>query len=381
MDAEHDAVRLTRDLVRRASLSPDDAGCQSLIAERLCSKGFAVERLPFNETDNIWAVHGSGPPVVCFAGHTDVVPPGPCEKWRHDPFSAEIADGILYGRGAADMKASLAAFLVAGERFVDEEPHHRGSLALLLTSDEEGAAADGTARVVAVLKERGVRIDYCLVGEPTCTDRLGDTIKNGRRGSLSGRLTVRGKQGHVAYPHLARNPIHMSAPAIAALASLEWDKGNAYFPPTSWQVSSIQAGTGAGNVIPGELTLEFNFRFCPESDSSSLKSRLTAVLDRHGLEYDVSWSLAGEPFLTEPAELVRALCRAIEQETGLKPELSTSGGTSDGRFIKDICAQVVEFGPVNKTIHQVDEQIPVADIETLTSIYQSALANLLSRVS
>lgn len=370
---------LTCQLISRQSITPEDAGCLPLLAERLTRVGFACELLPFGQTSNLWACHhGSSPgPLLILAGHTDVVPTGPRAHWDSDPFQPEVRDGLLYGRGAADMKSSLAAFVVACEEFLAERTP-RGSIALLLTSDEEGPATDGTTRVVEWLREQGVRPNFCIVGEPTSTDVLGDVIKNGRRGSLSGRLTVQGIQGHIAYPHLARNPIHLAAPALAELAATVWDEGNASFPPTSWQVSNIHGGTGASNVIPGEVVIDFNFRFSTESTEAGLRRRVEQILDTHGLDYRLDWRLSGNPFLTEPGALSEALQAAILAETGsVKAALSTTGGTSDGRFIASICEQVVEFGPRNASIHKVNEHIAVADLEPLKNIYRRTLAALL----
>jgi succinyl-diaminopimelate desuccinylase len=329
------------------------------------------------EVDNLWARRGDSGPLLCFAGHTDVVPTGPLDKWSSDPFTPTIRDGMLYGRGAADMKGSLAAFVTSIEKFVAAHPAHKGSLALLLTSDEEGIAVDGTVRVVEALQARGEKLDYCIVGEPTSVSRTGDTIKNGRRGSLSGSLTVKGVQGHIAYPHLVKNPIHLAAPAIAELAATVWDEGNAYFPPTSWQISNIHGGTGATNVVPGTVDIEFNFRFSTASTVDGLKSRVHAILDKHGLQYDLVWSLSGKPYLTPKGNLVDAVSAAIRKRTGIETELSTSGGTSDGRFIADICPQVIELGPPNATIHKLNECVPVADLELLSDIYYGAMENLL----
>jgi succinyl-diaminopimelate desuccinylase len=369
--------KLAGELIDRASVTPDDAGCMDAIAGRLAPLGFRIERMDSNGVSNLWARRGSASPLVCFAGHTDVVPPGPLDAWHSDPFRHSERDGYLYGRGAADMKSSLAAFVTASEGFVAERPHAAGSIALLLTSDEEGDATEGTVKVVEALRQRGETLDYCIVGEPTAADRLGDTIKNGRRGSLSGRLTVLGQQGHVAYPHLARNPIHLAAPALAELAAAQWDRGDDYFPPTTWQVSNIHAGTGAGNVIPGTMDVMFNFRFAPISRVEDLQARVRAVLDRHGLEYRIEWTLSAQPYLTPPGKLVAAVRRAVRRETGIDPALSTSGGTSDGRFIAQICREVIELGPVNATIHKVDECIAVADIEALSRIYRHILTTLL----
>jgi succinyl-diaminopimelate desuccinylase len=368
---------LARALIARPSITPHDAGCQDLIAARLAPLGFALEPMRFGEVDNQWARRGETSPVVVFAGHTDVVPTGPLDGWASDPFAPTIRDGKLCGRGAADMKTSIAAFVTAVEAFVAAHPDHRGSIALLLTSDEEGPAVDGTARVVEALRKRGERLDYCIVGEPTAVDRFGDTIKNGRRGSLSGRLVVRGIQGHVAYPHLARNPVHLAAPAIAELVATEWDRGNAFFPPTTWQISNVHAGTGAGNVIPGTLEVESNFRFSTASTVDSLASRVREILDRHGLEYDLQWTLGAKPYLTAPGRLVDAVSDAVERVTGYRPSLSTTGGTSDGRFLANWSPEVVEIGPVNATIHKLNECVAVADIEPLHRVYYETLVNLL----
>jgi succinyl-diaminopimelate desuccinylase len=373
-----DTLELTRALIARASVTPDDGGCQALIAERLRALGFALESIPSGPVANLWARHGTARPLVCFAGHTDVVPPGPLEKWRSDPFRPVERDGRLYGRGAADMKGALAAFVTAAQAFIRDHPRHRGSVALLLTSDEEGVAVDGTVKVVERLRARGERIDFCIVGEPTSVERLGDTIKNGRRGSLSGRLVVRGVQGHVAYPHLARNPVHLAAPALAELASTEWDRGNEHFPPTTWQISNVHAGTGATNVIPGELEVLFNFRFSTASTPESLQARVQEVLDRNGLDYAIEWSLSARPFLTARGELVEALRASIREVTGVEADVSTTGGTSDGRFIAEICPQVVEFGVPNGSIHQIDEYVDLAALEPLSEIYRRVLAKLLA---
>ncbi len=377
------ALRLTEALIARASVTPEDAGCQALLAERLDALGFECETLVCGPDDfrvtNLWALRrGSRPgPTLAFAGHTDVVPTGPLQRWASDPFVPAHRDGHLYGRGAADMKTSIAAMVVAVEEFVAAQPAHAGAIAFLLTSDEEGPSVDGTVRLVQMLQQRGIALDACIVGEPTSVEQLGDMIKNGRRGSLSGKLTVRGVQGHIAYPHLARNPIHDIAPALAELVATRWDEGNQFFPPTSWQMSNIHAGTGAGNVIPAELELMFNFRFSNESTADSLKERIHAVLDRHDVDYTLDWTLGGETFLTPPGNLSDALSKAIRSETGIVPTLSTTGGTSDGRFIARICAQVVEFGPINASIHKVDENVAVADVERLKNIYRRTLENLL----
>jgi succinyl-diaminopimelate desuccinylase len=370
-------LALARQLIARRSVTPDDAGCLDLIAARLEPLGFHGERIGANGVDNWWARRGARAPLLCFAGHTDVVPTGPLEHWASDPFVPTVRDGMLYGRGAADMKTSLAAFVTAIERFVAAHPGHAGSIAVIFTSDEEGPATDGTVKVVEALRDRGERPDYCIVGEPTCVSRLGDMIKNGRRGSLSGNLVVRGVQGHVAYPHLAKNPIHEFAGALAELAAAEWDRGNEFFPPTTWQVSNMNAGTGANNVIPGEAHVKFNFRFSTASTLESLQTRVVGILDKHGLKYDLEWRYDGRPFLTKPGDLVEAVGRAIKTVTGIETQLSTTGGTSDGRFIADICPQVIEFGPPNASIHKVNECIAVADIEPLSRIYEQVLVNLL----
>lgn len=368
---------LTRELIRRDSVTPRDEGCQALMIDRLQAIGFKVEKMRHGDVDNFWARRGDAGPLFCFAGHTDVVPTGPLDKWDSPPFEPTVRNGLLYGRGAADMKASLAAFVTACERFVAEHPDHKGSLSLLITSDEEGVATDGTVKVVDALEARGESIDYCIVGEPTSEQRLGDTIKNGRRGSLSGRLIVHGIQGHIAYPQLAKNPIHLLAPALAELAATRWDDGNAFFPPTSWQVSNIQAGTGATNVIPGHCELLFNFRFSPESTAENLKERVYQILDRHGLAYELHWQLSGQPFITPPGALTQALSQAIADVADAKAVLSTTGGTSDGRFIKRIARELVEFGPINATIHKLNECVAVADIEPLADIYRRTLEGLL----
>ena len=370
-------LALARELIARPSVTPEDAGCLDIIARRLAPLDFACERIDAGGVSNLWARRGTAAPVVCLAGHTDVVPTGPLEGWTSPPFEPSLRDGLLFGRGAADMKSSLAGFVTAVERFVASHPDHAGSIALLLTSDEEGDAHHGTIEVVNALQARGETIDYCIVGEPTSTTHLGDVIKNGRRGSLSGRLLVKGQQGHVAYPHVARNPIHLAAPALAELAAMAWDAGNEHFPPTTWQISNIHAGTGATNVIPGTLEVLFNFRYSTASTAEGLKARVVAVLERHGLDFDLTWSHSGKPFLTPRGELVAALATAIRETTGIATELSTSGGTSDGRFIADICPQVVEFGPVNATIHKLDECIAVEAMGPLSRIYERTLEHLL----
>lgn len=368
---------LVKSLIERPSVTPDDAGCQALLMERLAAINFKATTIEAGGVTNLWARRGTSAPLVVFAGHTDVVPTGPLERWDSNPFEPTQRDGFLYGRGASDMKSSIAAFVVAVQEFVDQNPDHPGSIALLITSDEEGPAIDGTIKVCEYLKSNNETPDLCIVGEPTSVSHLGDTIKNGRRGSLSGRLTVKGKQGHIAYPHLADNPIHRVAPALNALVSEVWDQGNEYFPATSFQVSNVHAGTGASNIIPGEMIIDFNFRFCTESTPEQLKSRVAHILDQHDVTYELTWNLSGLPFLTPKGSLSDALTQAIEVETGVKTELSTTGGTSDGRFIAQICPQVVEFGPVNATIHQVNENIEIAQLEPLKNIYRRTLENLL----
>jgi succinyl-diaminopimelate desuccinylase len=370
---------LTIDLLQRRSVTPDDAGCQALITERLQPLGFVVESIERNGVLNLWARRGQAKPVFCFLGHTDVVPTGPVPEWYGDPFTPLVRNGKVFARGAADMKSSVAAFVTATEAFVAACPQHTGSIALLLTSDEEGPSVDGTTRVVEQLRARGERIDYCVVGEPTSVDRFGDMIKNGRRGSLSGRLIVRGVQGHVAYPHLARNPVHLSAPVLAELAATKWDSGNEFFPPTTWQISNIHAGTGATNVIPGQLEVLFNFRFATASTPDSLKQRVRAILDQHGLDYNIEWVLGGSPFVTGHGRLVAAMTAAIQEVAGVTPELSTTGGTSDGRFIAEICPEVVEFGAINATIHKINEHIDIAAIDQLHRVYLGVLERLLGQ--
>jgi len=371
-------LKFTLDLIREPSVTPFDADCQTLMIRRLEAIGFRIERLRFGDVDNFWARRGDQAPVFCFAGHTDVVPTGPIEQWKIPPFEPRIEDGMLTGRGAADMKGSLAAMVVACERFVAAHPDHRGSIAYLITSDEEGVAVDGTVRVVETLEARQEKIDWCLVGEPSSTAQVGDVIKNGRRGSLGGILTVHGRQGHVAYPHLADNPIHRALPALAELAAETWDHGNEFFPATSFQISNINAGTGANNVIPGDMEVVFNFRFSTELTETQLRERTESVLQRHGLNYTLNWKLSGHPFLTPRGDLVDAAVTAIKQVTGRDTELSTSGGTSDGRFIAPTGAQVVELGPVNKTIHQINECVSANDLDTLTDIYEQLLKKLLA---
>jgi succinyl-diaminopimelate desuccinylase len=371
------ALALARELIARKSITPQDGGCQELLAARLARAGFRCEPMHFGEVSNLWARRGDASPVVCFAGHTDVVPTGPLSEWHSDPFVPTIRDGRLFGRGAADMKSSIAAFVVAAEAFVAERPAHSGSIALLITSDEEGVAVDGTVRVVEALKRRGEAIDYCIVGEPTSVDALGDTLKNGRRGSLSGKLTVRGIQGHVAYPHLVKNPVHLLAPALAELARTQWDKGNESFPPTSFQVSNIHAGTGAGNVVPGAVEVDFNFRFSTESTEGSLRQKTESILAKHGLDYALDWVLGAKPFLSRRGRLAQTVAAAAKQHTGHSAEISTTGGTSDARFIIDICPEVIELGPVNASIHKLNEHIALPELEKLARIYLDTLRALL----
>ncbi|KWC52815.1 succinyl-diaminopimelate desuccinylase [Burkholderia ubonensis] len=375
-------LALTEQLIARASVTPDDQHCQQIMTERLAALGFDIETVASHGVTNLWAVKrgaaGRDGKLLAFAGHTDVVPTGPLEQWTSPPFIPAHRDGKLYGRGAADMKTSLAGFVVATEEFVAAHPNHRGSIAFLITSDEEGPATDGTVKVVELLETRGERVDYCIVGEPTSTAELGDVVKNGRRGSMSGELIVKGVQGHIAYPHLAKNPIHLLAPALAELAAEQWDEGNEYFPPTTWQVSNLHAGTGATNVIPGHIDLLFNFRFSTASTVEGLQARVHAILDKHGLDYELNWSISGLPFLTPRGELSNALETAIRAETGLTTELSTTGGTSDGRFIARICPQVIEFGPPNGSIHKIDEHIEVRFIDPLKNVYRRVLEQLIA---
>ncbi len=367
-DIQHDTLQLARALIACRSVTPADAGALEIVSTRLSAAGFRCERLDRGSVSNLWARHGDSGPLVCLAGHVDVVPPGPVDEWRSDPFTPTERDGELYGRGAADMKGSVAAMVTAAERVA--RAGRRGSIAILLTSDEEGDAVDGTAAVVSILRERGETIDACIVGEPTSTERFGDTIKNGRRGSLNGRLRVRGQQCHIAYPERGRNPIHDAAPAIAALVSAEWDRGNEYFQPTSFQISNIHAGTGASNIIPGALDVALNFRYSPESTSQELQARVREILERHSMEFDLEWTVIGEPFLTPRGRLVEALMASVESVSGVRPTLSTSGGTSDGRFLARLAREVVEFGPLNLSIHKIDEHVRVTDLGPLSVIYE-----------
>jgi succinyl-diaminopimelate desuccinylase len=370
-------LQLAKDLISRPSVTPEDCECQTLMAERLSPLGFNIEAMIFEDTTNMWARKGNSGPLFCFAGHTDVVPSGPAEKWHTPPFEPTVIDGVLHGRGAADMKGSLAAMVVATERFVADYPDHQGSIAYLITSDEEGPFINGTTRVVDTLIARNELIDMCLVGEPSSTHRVGDVVKNGRRGSLTGDLTVKGIQGHVAYPHLANNPIHQAAPALAELASMHWDDGNQFFPPTSFQIANIHAGTGASNVIPGELAVQFNFRYSTELTDQDIVKRVHNILDSHGLDYQLDWTYNGQPFLTEEGSFLSAVSDAVSKVTKQAPELLTTGGTSDGRFIAKMGTQVVELGPVNATIHKVNECVKVADLEQLTDMYYELLVNVL----
>jgi succinyl-diaminopimelate desuccinylase len=371
-------LALSEELIALSSITPDDKGCQRRLIELLAPLGFACETIESNGVTNLWARKGTTAPLFVFAGHTDVVPTGPAEQWQSQPFIPTHRDGKLYGRGAADMKTSIAAMVVACEEFTQAHPEHKGSIAFLITSDEEGVATDGTVVVCELLEERGERIDFCLVGEPTSAHVLGDMIKNGRRGSLTGKLVVKGVQGHIAYPQLACNPIHLAAPALAELVAEQWDTGNQYYLPTSWQMSNIGAGTGAGNVIPGQLTVDFNFRFSTASTADALEARVHAILDRHRLDYDLTWTLNGLPFLTPRGTLSDAVAAAIFGETGIVTELSTTGGTSDGRFIARICPQVIEFGPPNASIHKIDEHIELRFVDPLKNIYRRTLENLLA---
>jgi succinyl-diaminopimelate desuccinylase len=372
-----DTLELTQELIARASVTPVDGGCQQLMRDRLAHAGFTVERMDFGSVENFWATRGSGSPVLCFAGHTDVVPTGPLEEWKTEPFKPTIRDGRLYGRGAADMKSGLAAMVTAVEAFVAECPDHRGTIAFLITSDEEGPSVDGTKRVVEELKARGRKIDWCIVGEPSSEKVAGDTIKIGRRGSYSGRLTVQGVQGHVAYPQLAENPVHMLAPALAELTRHVWDQGNAHFQPTTFQVSNLNAGTGAPNVIPGELKARFNIRYNTEQTQQKIRQTVEGILDRHGVRYTIDWYVSGEPFYTPPGMLSNGICVAVEKVTGNRPQLSTGGGTSDGRFIATMGAQVVELGVTNASIHKVNESVGVDEVHALHRMYLESLRQLL----
>ena len=372
-----DTLELTKDLISRPSVTPEDEGCQALIAERLSKIGFKIEHMRFGETDNLWARRGTSGPLFTFAGHTDVVPTGPEENWKFPPFEPTIEDGMLYGRGTADMKGSVACMVTACERFIAEHPDHSGSIAFLITSDEEGPAHDGTVKVIETLEARNEKIDWCLVGEPSSTNKVCDVIKNGRRGSIGCTLKVKGKQGHVAYPHLAKNPIHEFAPVLKILTETEWDQGNEFFPPTSFQVSNIHSGTGATNVIPGECEVVFNFRFSTAITDSEIRERVETLLNEHGVQYEIDWALSGQAFLTERGELVNAAQKAIKDICGFETELSTAGGTSDGRFIAPTGAQVVEIGPLNATIHQVDECVAVKDLDIVSNVYEKMLFNLL----
>lgn len=371
-------LALARDLINRPSVTPEDEGCQELMGARLQALGFRLETMVFEDTTNLWARKGSEGPVFCFAGHTDVVPPGPLDKWHTPPFEATEIDGYLHGRGAADMKGSLAAMVVATERFIAKHPDHQGSIAFLITSDEEGPFINGTTRVVDTLEARNEKITWCLVGEPSSTSEVGDVVKNGRRGSLTGDLLVKGVQGHVAYPHLADNPVHKAAPALAELANTVWDKGNEFFPPTSFQIANIHAGTGASNVIPGEMKVQFNFRFSTELDEAKIKAKVHSVLDAHGLDYELHWLLNGKPFLTGEGDLLAATVAAVQAVRHQAPALLTTGGTSDGRFIAQTGAQVIELGPVNATIHKLNECVKIADLEQLTDMYEGILERLLA---
>lgn len=371
-------LALTEQLIALDSVTPEDKGCQQTLISLLTPLGFTCETIQSGDVTNLWARKGTTQPLVVFAGHTDVVPTGPVDQWHSAPFAPTHRDGKLFGRGAADMKTSVAAFVVATEEFLAAHPDHEGSIGYLITSDEEGPATDGTVIVCDMLKARGEQLDYCIVGEPTSVDQLGDTIKNGRRGTMSGKLTVKGVQGHIAYPQLAKNPIHLAAPAMAELVAEVWDNGNDYYLPTSWQMSNIHGGTGASNVIPGEVIIDFNFRFCTASTAESLQQRVHAILDKHQLQYELKWTIGGHPFLTPKGELSDALSAAIKAETGITTELSTTGGTSDGRFIANICPQVIEFGPPNASIHKIDEHIELRYIDPLKNIYRRTLENLLT---
>jgi succinyl-diaminopimelate desuccinylase len=370
-------ISIAKELMRRQSITPDDAGCQLYLAEMLASCGFHIEHLRFGDVDNLWAVHGTESPIFCFLGHTDVVPTGAESEWKHPPFTPTEDNGMLYGRGAADMKGCVAAFISAAQRFVSEHAKHKGSLAILLTSDEEGVGIDGTRAVIEEFKSRDLKIDYCLVGEPSSEEALGDVVKVGRRGSLSGTLEVKGVQGHVAYPQLARNPFHQALPALNELCARNWDNGNEFFPPTSFQISNVNAGTGADNVIPGNLKIVFNFRYSSELNADKLQKAVHEVFDRHGLEYSIKWRLSGLPFLTKSGKLVEAVSQSIKKETGKEPNLSTAGGTSDGRFVAPTGSEVAEFGLINRTIHKINEHVAVDHLESLSKIYQSIIEKLL----
>ena len=374
---KNEIINLAQNLIRRPSISPDDQGCQQMIAERLAALGFEIEWMNFGETTNLWAKHGSTKPLVAFAGHTDVVPTGDESQWQYPPFNAEIVGDMLYGRGAADMKGSLAAMIVAAEEYVKTNPNHQGTIAFLITSDEEAAAKDGTTKVVDALMARGELIDYCMVGEPSSSQTLGDIVKNGRRGSITGNLYIQGIQGHVAYPHLAENPVHKAAPFLMELTQYQWDKGNEFFPPTSLQIANIQAGTGSNNVIPGELYVQFNLRYCTEVTDEIIKNKVAEMLQKYGLTYRIEWNLSGKPFLTKPNKLVKAVVDSLEQIVGITPKLDTGGGTSDARFIALMGGEVVELGPLNATIHKVNECVSVTDLATLGDVYKQMLVNLL----
>jgi len=370
-------LELAKDLISRRSLTPEDDGCQAMLAERLEAIGFKATHLRYEDVDNLWITHGHGDPVFAFVGHTDVVPTGPLDQWISDPFSPEIRDGMLYGRGAADMKSGIAAFVTAVERFIVKNAEHQGTIALLITSDEEGPSINGTRKVVDYLEENNIHIKWCLVGEPSSEKKVGDVVKNGRRGSLGGKLIVRGIQGHIAYPHLAENPVHKLSPALSELCAKVWDEGNEFYPPTSFQVSNIHSGTGADNVIPGEVEVMFNYRFCTEITEQELRTQTEAILDKYKLDYEIDWRLSGEPFLTAAGELLDATIASIKEITGITPEVSTGGGTSDGRFIAPTGAQVVELGPLNQTIHKIDECVKIDDLITLSSIYELIIKKLI----
>ncbi len=377
MTALSSTLQLACDLIARPSVTPEDSGCQPMIAERLAQHDFSIQHLPFGDVHNLWAVHGTSGPILCLAGHTDVVPTGPVDQWHTPPFEPSLIDGLLYGRGSADMKGALAAMITAAERFVTEYPEHPGRVAFLLTSDEEGPAINGTVQVMNWLQQQAIAIDWCIVGEPSSSNKLGDTIKHGRRGSLNGQLTIHGKQGHIAYPHLADNPIPTALPALAALCATPWDQGNEAFVPTSFQISNVHAGTGAGNVIPGTLTVQFNFRFSTASTEKSLRERTEALLQQHQLDYKLEWTLSGQPFITSHGALIEASIQAIQTTLGITPELSTAGGTSDGRFIAPSGGQVIELGPINQSIHQIDEHVKADDLDALSGLYEGIMLSLL----